>query len=173
MKKQSFTELILLVAALLVSGLSTGVLARESDEAKSRLNVDTFKGLELRNIGPAFKSGRIADLVIHPEDESVRYVAVASGGIWKTVNAGTTWKPVFDDQASYSIGCLATDPGNPNVIWAGTGEDVGGRHVAYGDGIYRTDDGGKNWQNMGLKNSEHIAREATPGLKGTLCRSRR
>lgn len=149
---------MLLLATLLVSGLSTGVLAREADETKSRLNAETFKGLELRNIGPAFKSGRIADLVIHPADESVRYVAVASGGIWKTVNAGTTWAPVFDDQTSYSIGCLATDPGNPNVIWAGTGEDVGGRHVAYGDGIYRTDDGGKNWQNMGLKNSEHIAR---------------
>jgi len=158
MRKQSFTKLILLVAALLVSGLSAGVFARESDEAKSRMNAETFKGLELRNIGPAFKSGRIADLIIHPADESVRYVAVASGGIWKTVNAGTTWEPVFDEQASYSIGCLATDPGNPNVIWAGTGEDVGGRHVAYGDGIYRTDDGGKNWQNMGLKNSEHIAR---------------
>jgi photosystem II stability/assembly factor-like uncharacterized protein len=158
MRKHAITKLFLLMAVLLVSATSTGVMARESDEAKSRLNVDTFKGLELRNVGPAFKSGRIADLVIHPENESVRYAAVASGGIWKTVNAGTTWEPVFDDQASYSIGCLATDPGNPNVIWAGTGEDVGGRHVAYGDGIYRTDDGGKNWQNMGLKNSEHIAR---------------
>ena len=90
------------------------------------MNAETFKGLALRNIGPAFKSGRIADLIIHPEDESVWYVAVASGGIWKSVNAGTTWTPVFDDQASYSIGCLATDPGNPHVIWAGTGEDVGG-----------------------------------------------
>jgi photosystem II stability/assembly factor-like uncharacterized protein len=158
MQKHAITRLILLVTVLLVSGVSTGVLARESDEAKSRLNVDTFKGLEMRNVGPAFKSGRIADLLIHPEDESVRYAAVASGGIWKTVNAGTTWEPVFDDQPSYSIGCLAADPGNPNVIWAGTGEDVGGRHVAYGDGIYRTDDGGKNWQNMGLRNSEHIAR---------------
>ena len=122
------------------------------------MNAQTFSGLELRNIGPAFKSGRIADLVIHPEDESVWYVAAASGGVWKTTNAGTTWTPVFDDQASYSIGSLATDPSNPHVIWAGTGEAVGGRHVAYGDGVYRTDDGGKNWKNMGLRDSEHIAR---------------
>jgi len=122
------------------------------------MSVETFKGLELRSIGPAFKSGRIADLIIHAEDESVWYVAVASGGIWKSANAGTTWKSVFDGQGSYSIGCLATDPSNPHVIWAGTGEDVGGRHVAYGDGVYRTDDGGKNWQNMGLRDSEHIAR---------------
>ena len=118
------------------------------------MNVETFKGLALRNIGPAFKSGRIADLIIHPEDESVWYVAVASGGIWKTANAGTTWKPIFDDQGSYSIGCLGMDPSNPHVIWAGSGEDGGGRHVAYGDGVYRTDDGGKNWQNMGLRDSE-------------------
>ena len=122
------------------------------------MNAETFEGLELRNIGPAFKSGRIADLIIHPEDESVWYVAAASGGVWKTTNAGTTWTPVFDDQASYSIGSLAADPSNPHVIWAGTGEAVGGRHVAYGDGVYRTDDGGKNWKNMGLADSEHIAR---------------
>ncbi len=131
---------------------------QDADDTSSRMNVETFKGLALRNIGPAFKSGRIADLIIHPEDESVWYVAVASGGIWKTVNAGTTWTPIFDDQGSYSIGCLAADPSKPHVIWAGSGEDVGGRHVAYGDGVYRTDDGGKNWQNMGLRDSEHIAR---------------
>jgi photosystem II stability/assembly factor-like uncharacterized protein len=131
---------------------------QNGDDTKGRMNAKTFKGLELRNIGPAFMSGRIADLIIHPEDESVWYVAVGSGGVWKTVNAGTTWTPIFDDQASYSIGCLAADPGNPHVIWVGTGEDVGGRHVGYGDGVYRTDDGGKNWKNMGLEDSEHIAR---------------
>jgi len=122
------------------------------------MNVETFKGLTLRSIGPAFLSGRIADVVIHPADESVWYVAVGSGGVWKTVNAGTTWTPVFDNEVSYSIGTLGTDPGNPHVIWVGTGEDGGGRHVGYGDGIYRTDDGGKSWQNMGLGDSEHIAR---------------
>ncbi len=137
---------------------SSAVAAQDPNGTKSRMSVKTFKGLKLRSIGPAFMSGRIADLIIHPEDESVWYVAVGSGGVWKTVNAGTTWTPLFDDQVSYSIGCLATDPSNPHVIWVGTGEDVGGRHVGYGDGIYRTDDGGKNWKNMGLRDSEHIAR---------------
>lgn len=122
------------------------------------MNVETFKGLMLRGIGPAFLSGRISDLVIHPENENVWYAAAGSGGIWKTVNAGTTWTPIFDEQGSYSIGCLGADPSNPQVIWAGTGEDNGGRHVGYGDGVYRTDDGGQTWQNMGLGDSEHIAR---------------
>ena len=153
MRNYSLVKFVVLAGLVLaVSGVLAG------DDANSRMNAETFKGLALRNIGPAFKSGRIADLIIHPADESLWYVAVASGGIWKTENAGTTWTPVFDEQTSYSIGCLAIDPGNPNVIWAGSGEDGGGRHIAYGDGVYRTDDGGKNWQNMGLEDSQHIAR---------------
>ncbi|MFP6752220.1 MAG: hypothetical protein VB855_11120, partial [Pirellulaceae bacterium] len=158
MARPVFLNPAVLGIVLLILGSATSVLAGEAEVDDRRLNAETFRGLALRNIGPALKSGRIADLVIHPADESVWYAAVASGGIWKSVNAGTTWIPVFDDQASYSVGCLATDPGNPNVIWAGTGEDVGTRHVGFGDGIYRTDDGGNTWQNMGLRNSEHIAR---------------
>ncbi|MEM9918281.1 MAG: glycosyl hydrolase, partial [Bacteroidota bacterium] len=119
---------------------------------------DHFKGLELRSIGPAFMSGRIADVAIHPKDDNVWYVAVGSGGVWKTKNAGTTWTPIFDKQTSYSIGCITIDPNNPNIVWVGTGENVGGRHVGFGDGIYRSTDGGNNWENMGLKQSEHISR---------------
>ena len=107
---------------------------------------------------PAFSSGRIADIAIHPGDEHTWYVAVGSGNVWKTVNAGVTWESIFDDQGSYSIGCVSIDPLNPNTIWVGTGENVGGRHVGYGDGIYRSKDGGKTWKNMGLKTSEHISR---------------
>ena len=120
------------------------------------MRAETFAGLELRGIGPALMSGRIADLAIHPGDRSVWYVAVGSGGVWKTVNAGTTWTPIFDDQGSYSIGCITLDPNNPSVVWVGTGENVSGRHVAYGDGVYRSRDGGKTWENMGLGESEHI-----------------
>ena len=121
------------------------------------LNEETFSGLKLRNVGPAFTSGRIADIAIHPDNENIWYVAVGSGGVWKTENSGTTWTPIFDDQSVYSTGCIVLDPSNPNVVWLGTGENVGGRHVAIGDGVYRSDDGGKSWKNMGLKKSEHIS----------------
>jgi hypothetical protein len=83
-------------------------------------------------------------------------VAVGSGGVWKTANRGTTWAPVFDGQGAYSIGSVTIDPNNRHTIWVGTGENVSGRHVGYGDGVYRSLDGGASWENMGLKNSEHI-----------------
>ena len=118
----------------------------------------TFKGLEFRSLGPALTSGRIADIAIHPKNESIWYVAVGSGGVWKTTNAGTTWKPIFDKQKSYSIGCITIDPNNPSTIWVGSGENVGGRHVGFGDGIYVSHDEGKTWKNMGLKASEHLSK---------------
>ena len=119
---------------------------------------ETFAGLELRSIGPSFKSGRIADIAIHPENQNIWYVAVGSGGVWKTTNSGTTFTPIFDDQPVYSIGCVTIDPQNPHIIWVGTGENIGGRHVSYGDGIYRSRDGGQSWENMGLKESQHISK---------------
>ena len=119
---------------------------------------ENFDGLEFRSIGPALMSGRIADIAIHPKDESIWYIAVGSGGVWKTVNAGVTWTPIFDDQGSYSIGCVTIDPSNPHIVWVGTGEDQGGRHFGYGDGVYRSEDGGKSWTNMGLKDSEHVSK---------------
>lgn len=119
---------------------------------------NTFSGLKFRNIGPAMTSGRIADIAINPENENIWYVAVGSGGVWKTTNSGTTWKAVFDKQSSYSIGCVTIDPNNSHTIWVGTGENVGGRHVAFGDGIYVSHDDGMTWKNMGLKNSEHISK---------------
>ena len=129
---------------------------KKSTQAKQeKIALDAFK---FRNVGPAFLSGRIADIVFHPENDNIWYVAVGSGGVWKTENAGTTWTPLFDQQASYSTGCISLDPQNPSTVWVGTGENVGGRHVAYGDGIYRSKDGGKNWENLGLKGTEHISK---------------
>ncbi|MGB9006098.1 MAG: hypothetical protein WCB96_10275 [Candidatus Aminicenantales bacterium] len=125
---------------------------------KNLLTPETLAGLAFRNIGPAVMSGRISDIAIHPKTRRVWYVAVGSGGVWKTENAGTAWTPIFDDQGSYSIGCLTLDPNNPDVVWVGTGENVSGRHVGYGDGIYKSLNGGKTWTNMGLRASEHIAR---------------
>ncbi len=125
---------------------------------ESLWSAERFAGLELRSIGPALMAGRIADVAIHPEDDNLWYVAVGSGGVWKTENAGVTWTPVFDDQTSYSFGCVAIDPRDPEVVWVGTGENVGGRHVGYGDGIYRSDDGGRTWVRKGLEKSEHISK---------------
>ena len=127
---------------------------QKDDSKNQKVSLNAFK---LRNVGPAFLSGRIADIAIHPNNENVWYVAVGSGGVWMTENAGTTWNPIFDNQPTYSTGSITIDPSNPSIIWVGSGENVGGRHVGYGDGVYRSSDGGKTWKNMGLKNSEHIS----------------
>ncbi|MGB3861761.1 MAG: hypothetical protein WA915_06730, partial [Candidatus Aminicenantaceae bacterium] len=139
--------------------LSLTAWSEDTEKEKSTLmNAETFSGLKLRNIGPALMSGRISDIAIHPEDQSIWYLAVGSGSVWKTVNAGTTWTTVFDEQPSYSIGCVTIDPNNPDIIWIGTGENVSGRHVGWGDGVYKSLNGGKTWSNMGLLESEHISK---------------
>jgi photosystem II stability/assembly factor-like uncharacterized protein len=119
---------------------------------------DPFKGLTFRGIGPAMISGRITDVAVDPRNNAIRYITAASGNVWKTVNSGTTWTPIFDDQGSYSIGCVTLDPKNPLTVWIGTGENDSQRSVSYGDGVYRSTDGGGTWENLGLKNSEHIAK---------------
>lgn len=139
-------------------GLLIFALAASAVADTPRMTAETLSGLELRSLGPALMSGRISDIAVHPKDRSTWIVAVGSGGVWKTTNSGTTWTPIFDDQGSYSIGCVAIDPSWPDVIWVGTGENVGGRHVGFGDGIYKSLDGGASWQNMGLANSEHISK---------------
>ncbi len=151
--------LLLLLGISLLSNSFDASAQRKKKKAKTAkktaLPLDAFK---MRNVGPAFLSGRIADIVFHPDNDNIWYVAVGSGGVWKTENAGTTWIPLFDEQASYSTGCITLDPQNPATVWVGSGENVGGRHVGYGDGIYRSKDGGKSWENKGLKKTEHIAK---------------
>ena len=133
-------------------------LNAQSNPNKDKKTENIYDGLKFRHLGPALMSGRISDIVIHPNNENIWYVASGSGGAWKTENSGTTWKPIFDNEKSYSIGCITLDPQNSDIVWIGSGENVGGRHVAYGDGIYKSVNGGKNWQNMGLKKSEHISK---------------
>ena len=116
----------------------------------------TFSGLSFRSIGPAWASGRISDFAVNPKNHSEIYVGVGAGNIWKTDNNGTTWKPVFDKYGAYAIGCLTMDPDNPSVVWAGTGENTHQRQLGYGDGVYKTEDGGASWKNMGLKESRQI-----------------
>ncbi len=119
-----------------------------------------FSGFKFRSIGPALVSGRIVDLAVNPKNTSEYYVASANGGVWKTTNAGVTYTPIFDNEGSCSIGCVAIDPINANVVWVGSGENNNQRVVGYGDGVYKSEDGGKSWKNVGLKMSEHIGKIA-------------
>src|SRR6266545_4109601 len=127
-----------------------------------KVDSETISGLGARNIGSAAMSGRIAALdAVHEGAGGARltiYVGAASGGVWKSTNGGTTFKPVFDKQPIQSIGAVTIDPKNPKVIWVGTGESWMRNSVSIGDGIYRSDDGGDNWTNMGLRESEHIVK---------------
>ena len=154
----NFLSLILMVAILILpQELNAKKKKTEKEETDStKLKSSTFSGLKWRSIGPAFASGRIADIIVNPGDHSEWYVGVASGNIWKTTNNGTTFKPIFEKYGTYSIGCLAIDPKSPNVIWAGTGENNHQRALGYGDGIYKSVNGGKSWKNMGLKESRQI-----------------
>jgi len=142
--------------ALFLLGATVAVSAEKEEKPNPGLNEASLKGLEWRNIGPATMAGRIADIAINPQDSNQWYIGVGSGGVWKTDNRGTTWTPVFDKEGSYSIGCVSIDPNDVQTVWVGTGENVSGRHVGYGDGVYKSLDGGKTWTNMGLKNSQHI-----------------
>jgi photosystem II stability/assembly factor-like uncharacterized protein len=130
----------------------------DTEQSKDPMSSGTFSSLKFRSVGPALMSGRISSVAINPTDNSTWYIGVASGGVWKTTNSGTTWAPIFDGEGSYSIGCVVIDPNNPLIVWVGSGENNSQRSVGYGDGVYRSDDGGKSWKNMGLKKSEHIAR---------------
>lgn len=161
---RSFKVVSCVVISIALSGLSQGGTRGKTTPAKAPekttplLDSNTYAGLKFRSIGPALTSGRIADIAVNPERPAEFWIAAASGGVWKTTNDGTTFKPVFDSEGSYSIGCITVDPTNPSVVWVGTGENNSQRSVSFGDGVYRTDDGGIHWKNMGLKASEHIAK---------------
>jgi len=156
MRKRMFPCFVLIAVALLLSLSPGSGQEKKKPAAESLWDKLSLDELKFRAIGPALTSGRISDFAVNPQDKSEYYVATSSGGVWKTINAGTTFEPVFDNEGSYSIGCVTMDPRNHNVVWVGTGENNNQRSVAYGDGVYKTEDGGKSWKNMGLKTSEHI-----------------
>ena len=143
---------------LLVTFVCLSSVLAQDPAAENGISTADLGALKFRAIGPALSSGRIADLAVDPVDTSRWFIAAASGGVWKTENHGTTFEPVFDSQSSYSIGCVTIDPGNRHTVWVGTGENNSQRSVSWGDGVYRSLDGGKTWKNMGLKTSEHIGR---------------
>lgn len=146
-----------ITSALLASVVFGAAPAQSQSESADTFSSKTFSAMKLRNIGPAYMSGRIADIAVDQTDPSTWYVAVGSGGVWKTENNGNTWTPIFDKQAVYSTGDVTISPSNPNIIWVGTGENNGGRHIGFGDGVYKSYDGGKTWKNKGLEKSERIS----------------
>ncbi len=152
------------LTATLISNLS---FAQKKESEKKPIEItdpmlkpENYSSLSFRGIGPAVTSGRIIDLVVNPKNKYQWYIAAAAGGVWKTNNAGITFEPIFQTQNVYSIGCLAIDPNNTNVIWVGSGENNNQRAVGYGDGIYKSEDGGKSFKNVGLPKSEHIGKIA-------------
>ncbi|HYE13269.1 MAG TPA: hypothetical protein VD968_02385, partial [Pyrinomonadaceae bacterium] len=150
-------SLACLLAALCCLTLTARAQTPEStDDAATEIK--SFERLEWRQIGPANMGGRTADVEGVPGRPEVVYVATASGGLWKTTNGGVRWSPVFDRQGTISIGDIALEPGNPDVVWVGTGEANPRNSVSFGDGVYKSTDGGKTWQHVGLRDSERISR---------------
>src|SRR3989440_9510215 len=156
-----------LSSTLLGVALAAGVAVRAqtpqpaNPQSSGPVKVDsaTISGLGARNIGSAAMSGRIAAIDAVREGQRLTvYIGSASGGVWKSVNGGTTYKPVFDKQPIQSIGAIAIDPKNPKTVWVGTGEAWTRNSTSIGNGIYKSTDGGDNWTNLGLKDSERIAK---------------
>jgi photosystem II stability/assembly factor-like uncharacterized protein len=155
MEMSNATRCSVVAGLLAVAALSPASLRAQDGTYDS----DSISGLGGRNIGSATMSGRIAALTAVKENGRLTvYIGAASGGVWKSVNGGTTFKPVFDKQTAQSIGAIAIDPKSPKTIWAGTGESWTRNSVSVGDGIYKSTDGGENWTNMGLKDSERISK---------------
>lgn len=154
---QKSTSFFILVACSILCCTHSYSQKQKSTPAasSSALTADMFSGLKFRSIGPAVTSGRISDLAVNPNNHKEYFVAAAAGGVWKTSNAGITYDPVFENEGSFSIGCVRIDPNNTNVVWVGTGENNNQRSASYGDGIYKSEDGGQSWKNVGLKTSEH------------------
>lgn len=128
----------------------------KDDKSKSPFE-KAFERLEWRSIGPANMGGRTADVEGVPGNANIVYAATGAGGLFKTVNGGVTWKPIFERQGTISIGDIALAPSNPEVVWVGTGESNVRNSVSFGDGVYKSTDGGKNWQHMGLRDTERIS----------------
>ncbi len=148
----------ILVAFVLLTNLF--VFGQKKDKKSTEPVKSEYAGktgaLNFRLVGPALTSGRISDIAVHPDNHDLWYISAASGGVWKTVNHGTTFSPIFDNYGSFSVACVELAPSNPNTVWVGTGENNNQRSVAYGDGVYKSLDGGASFTNMGLKTSEHI-----------------
>lgn len=156
-QRSAASTLLLIVLTLLLVVCSPG-LGIAQNQSVNKLDDTFLKNLQFRAIGPAIMGGRIDDIAVVESNPSTYYVGTATGGVWKTVNNGTTFDPIFDEQGSTSIGDIAIAPSDPSIVWVGTGEPNNRQSSSWGDGIYRSLDAGKTWQNMGLRDSKHIGR---------------
>jgi len=154
MKHKKHNFVLSLLISLLIFGAGTEIFGQDS------INPELLKFFEYRALGPARQGARILAVVAHESDPFTFYLAVASGGVWKTVNNGTTFTPVFDDAGRLTFGALAIAPSDPNVLWVGTGDAACGRLTIIGDGVYKSTDAGKTWTHMGLTETRHIGRIA-------------
>jgi len=149
---------VLSVAVSILFFTSTTLFSQKSNTKTEpdSLKKISLSGLQFRSIGPAITGGRVRHIKVNPQNKSEYFIASGSGSLWKTVNRGITFSPSFENQNTYAIGAVEIEPTNPNVLWVGTGENSNHNNSGYGDGIYKSEDGGKSWNNMGLKTSEHI-----------------
>ncbi len=143
--------------AIALIAIVVGWVAGTFGQANDRLATAAFKEFQIRSIGPSLTTGRVQDTTVDPKDNSVIYVASAAGGLWKSVNHGYSFKPIFDTGGSFNLCCIVVDPKDSNVLWLGTGENSNPRAAMYGDGLYKSTDAGETWTRVGLEHSEHVA----------------
>ncbi len=149
---------ILLTAMVVALAMTALIAGEQSQGGGGAMTADALKAIQLRSIGPTISSGRVADVAIDPKNPSVWYVASSFGGLWKTVNRGATFTPIFDEGPSFTLCCVVIDPKDSNVVWLGTGENASQRSAHFGDGVYKSIDAGKTWKRVGLAASEHIGK---------------
>jgi hypothetical protein len=158
MKKTAFSRILTTLGICLVLFLLVGAQKKNEPQPRSNVPENLLDGLEWRCIGPAIMGGRIDDFAVVESDPDIIYTAAASGGLWKTVNSGITWEPIFDGQSTSSIGAVTIAPSSPDIVWVGTGESNNRQSSSWGDGVYKSEDAGLTWKNMGLRGSHHIGR---------------
>ncbi len=164
MTRLSFTAFLCAAQLLGVSAMAqrparpAAARTDSSSAPRPAITAEHIGALRGRSIGPAMTSGRVMSVAVHPDNPAIIYVGTASGGLWKSTSGGASWTPIMDREGTYSIGWVTLDPKNPNIVWVGSGERNSQRSVAYGDGVYKSEDGGRSWKNVGLKSSEHIGR---------------
>jgi photosystem II stability/assembly factor-like uncharacterized protein len=151
-------RVIALMTALAAGLAAQSVVGRSEQPASTRTATGPFDGLHFRPLGPASMSGRISDLAVYEANPSIFYVGTAHGGVWKTTNAGTTFEAQLQDQGLLSIGDVTVSQSNPDLVWVGTGESNNRQSTSWGDGVYKSTDGGKTYVNMGLRSSLFINR---------------